>query len=92
MAVLVYVIATIGWTGANIFYDSLITSVASPGRMDFVSSLGFSLGYLGGGILFALNVWMTLQSHMFGFADASAAVRFSFLSVALKSLKLRVPM
>ena len=51
--------------------------------MDFVSALGFSLGYLGGGILFAVNVWMTLRPETFGFADAGAAVRFSFLSVGV---------
>ncbi len=82
VAIAVYVLATVGFSGGNIFYDSLITAVASDKRMDFVSALGFSLGYLGGGILFAVNVWMTLNPGMFGFADAGAAVRFSFLSVA----------
>lgn len=83
LAIAVYVLATIGFSGGNIFYDSLLTSVASEKRMDFVSALGFSLGYLGGGILFAFNVLMTLKPAMFGFADAGAAVRFSFLSVAI---------
>ncbi len=83
LAIAVYVLATIGFSGGNIFYDSLLTAVASEKRMDFVSALGFSLGYLGGGILFAFNVWMTLKPAMFGFADAGAAVRFSFLSVAI---------
>ncbi|MBW2560608.1 MAG: MFS transporter, partial [Deltaproteobacteria bacterium] len=83
LAIAVYVLATIGFSGGNIFYDSLITSVASEKRMDFVSALGFSMGYLGGGILFALNVWMTIKPETFGFADAEAAVRFSFLSVAV---------
>jgi len=83
LAIAVYVLATIGFSGGNIFYDSLLTAVASEKRMDFVSALGFSLGYLGGGILFAFNVLMTLKPAMFGFADAGAAVRFSFLSVAI---------
>lgn len=82
MAIAVYVLATVGFSGGNIFYDSLITAVSSERRMDFVSALGFSLGYLGGGILFAFNVWMTLKPATFGFADAGAAVRFAFLSVA----------
>ncbi|MBA3017680.1 MAG: MFS transporter [Desulfobacteraceae bacterium] len=81
IAVILYIFATIGFSGGNIFYDSLITSVASKKKMDFVSALGFSLGYLGGGLLFALNVWMTLRPETFGFADAGEAVRFSFLSV-----------
>ncbi|MBU4503311.1 MAG: MFS transporter [Proteobacteria bacterium] len=81
MAVILYIFATVGFSGGNVFYDSLITSVASRKKMDFVSALGFSLGYLGGGFLFALNVWMTLRPETFGFADAGEAVRFSFLSV-----------
>jgi UMF1 family MFS transporter len=82
-AILLYIFAVIGFSGGNIFYDSLITGVASEKRLDFVSSLGFALGYLGGGILFALNVWMTLKPETFGFADAGEAVKFSFLSVGI---------
>ncbi|KPK01151.1 MAG: MFS transporter [Nitrospira bacterium SG8_35_4] len=82
-AVILYVFATVGFSGGNIFYDSLITGVASGKEFDVVSSLGFSLGYLGGGLLFALNVWMTLRPEVFGFADAGEAVRFSFLSVGV---------
>ncbi len=82
-AVIFYVLATIGFLGGNIFYDSLIVSVASEKRLDFVSALGFSTGYLGGGILFGINVWMTLSPDTFGFADAGEAVRFSFLTVGI---------
>jgi len=83
VAVFLYVFAAIGFSGGNIFYDSLITLVASDKKMDMVSALGFSLGYLGGGLLFAINVWMTLSPATFGFADAGQAVRFSFLTVGL---------
>lgn len=83
LAVAVYSIAVIGFSGANIFYDSLLVDVAGEDRVDFVSALGYSLGYLGGGILFALNVAMTLEPQAFGLRDASQAVRASFLSVAV---------
>ncbi len=83
MAVILYVLANTGFAGANIFYDSLLVSVAETKKLDAVSALGFSLGYLGGGVLFALNVWMTLSPEMFGFADAAEAVRFSFLTVGI---------
>jgi len=83
LAVMLYVLATIGFSAGNIFYDSLIIGVSSKKRMDHVSALGFSLGYLGGGILFAFNVWMTLSPDTFGFADAGEAVRFSFLTVGV---------
>ncbi len=82
-AVLLYVFATIGFSGGNIFYDALIMAVAPERKMDVVSALGFSLGYLGGGILFALNVWMTLSPATFGFAGPGEAVQFSFLTVGI---------
>jgi len=82
-AVLFYVFATIGFAGGNIFYDALIVAVAPERKMDVVSALGFSLGYLGGGILFALNVWMTLSHATFGFTGPGGAVRFSFLTVGI---------
>jgi len=92
MAVMLYAFATIGFSGGNIFYDALITGVASEKKMDLVSALGFSLGYLGGGILFALNVWTTLRPETFGFRDADEAVKFSFLSVGLWWAVFSVPL
>ncbi|NPV04939.1 MAG: MFS transporter [Syntrophaceae bacterium] len=78
-----YVFAMMGFAGSIVFYDSLLTTVAAEARRDFVSSLGFSLGYLGGGLLFALNVWMTLSPAAFGLPDSGGAVKISFLSVGL---------
>ena len=82
-AVLIYVLAIIGFSGGNVFYDSLLVSVAPPEKKDFVSAFGFSLGYLGGGILFAINVFMTLKPRLFGLANVAEAVKVSFLSVAV---------
>lgn len=82
-AVLIYVLAIIGFSGGNVFYDSLLVSVAPPEKKDLVSAFGFSLGYLGGGILFAVNVFMTLKPGLFGLASVSEAVRVAFLSVAV---------
>jgi MFS transporter, UMF1 family len=82
-ALLSYGTAYIGFAGAIIFYDALLPQVASTERLDQVSSLGYSLGYLGGGLLLLLNVAMTLKPHLFGIADAGWAVRLSFASVAV---------
>ena len=60
MAIFVYVMGIIGFSGANTFYDSLLPSVTTEKNIDRVSGLGFGMGYLGGGVLFALNVAMTL--------------------------------
>lgn len=83
IAVLIYIVGIIGFSGGNVFYDSLLISVAPSGKEDMVSALGFGLGYLGGGLLFACNVLMTLKPAWFGLTDAATAVRISFLSVAL---------
>ena len=83
LAVFVYVMGLIGFSGANVFYDSLLPSVAGEDRIDFVSSLGYSMGYLGGGVLFLINVLMTLMPHKFGLPDATAAVRIAFVSVGI---------
>lgn len=82
-AIALYIFATIGFSGGNIFYDALIVNVAPKEQMDSVSALGFALGYLGGGLLFALNITMTLTPRTFGLNDASEAVRLSFISVAV---------
>jgi len=83
IAVLIYVTATIGFSSANSFYDSLLISVASDTDSDFVSAFGFSLGYLGGGVLLAVNVAMVLNPGFFGLSDSAHAVRVSFITVAI---------
>jgi len=83
LAVVFYVTAAVGFSGGNIFYDSLITGVASEKKVDFVSSLGFSLGYIGGGLLFLVNVVMYLKPELFGIPDGATAIRIAFLSVAV---------
>jgi UMF1 family MFS transporter len=83
IAVLIYAAAAIGFSAANSFYDSLLVDVAPEGRSDFVSAFGFACGYLGGGVLFAVNVAMTLHPGWFGLAGPEEAVRISFITVAL---------
>ena len=83
MAIFVYVMGNIGFAGANIFYDSLLPSVADDSEADRVSSLGFALGYLGGGILFLVNVLMYLKPELFGLADGVMGIRVSFITVGI---------
>ena len=78
-----FAMAAIGANAANIFYDALLLDVAEPKDYDRVSALGYSLGYLGGGLLFAFNVLLTLKPQWFGLDDAAEAVRVSFISVAV---------
>lgn len=82
LAAVLYVLSMVGFSGSNIFYDALLPAVANETELDQVSSLGYSLGYLGGGLLLAVNVLMTMHPDWFGFADAITVVRISFLMVA----------
>lgn len=83
LALALYLAATLGFMGSNIFYDALLIDVAEESKRDWVSALGYGLGYLGGGALFALNVAMTQWPEAFGLADRAAAVRASFVCVAI---------
>ncbi|MBL7006468.1 MAG: MFS transporter [Spirochaetia bacterium] len=83
LAILFYITGTVGFSGANIFYDALLPGIASEKKVDYASSLGFGLGYIGGGLLFLINVVMYLKPSLFGIADDVTAIRIAFLTVAI---------
>ena len=77
LASILFVLARIGFTGANVFYDALLPHVAAPEDQDRVSTRGYAMGYLGGGLLLAINV------AMIQFLPGTWGPRLSFLSVAI---------
>jgi len=79
MALAIYLCGLLGFSGSNIFYDALLVDIAAPAEYERVSAFGYALGYLGGGLLFALCV----VSMLFGFAGPVDVIQFSFLGVAL---------
>jgi UMF1 family MFS transporter len=81
-ALLFYGLGMVGFSVGMVFYDSLLPSVTLPHRFERVSAFAVGMGYLGGGSLFGLSVLMTQQPAWFGLADATAAVKLSFLLVA----------
>lgn len=89
IASLFVILGRIGFSGANVFYDALLPHVAREEDQDSVSTRGFALGYLGGGILLAINVamFMLIPDTWFDFAG----IRLSFLSVALWWLIFSIP-
>jgi UMF1 family MFS transporter len=91
-AATLFVVAGLGFGGGNTFYDALLVNVCREDQVDRVSSLGYALGYLGGGILFALNVVMTLRPELFGLSGPADAVRLSFLTAALWWALFSVPL
>ena len=90
-AAALFLVASLGFWGSIVFSDSLLLHVAEPAEYDLVSGFGYALGYLGGGLLFSINVFMTLSPGTFGLADAAEAVRWSFVSVGAWWLVFALP-
>lgn len=78
-----FVLAYIGFSASIIFYDSLLPHVSRPDDIDRVSSKGFAVGYLGGGLLLAVNLAWIMKPHVFMMKDTEVASRIAFLSVAV---------
>ena len=83
LAAVLFGVGNIGFTASLTFYDSLLPHIAPPDEIDRVSTAGYALGYLGGGLLLALNVAWILSPATFGLRDAGQASRLSFFSVAV---------
>src|SRR5207237_928083 len=81
-AVACYVLASIAYFWGNVFGDSMLVSVAPPGKLDRTSAIGYFAGYLGGGIFLALGVAMTLKPQWFGLASAAEAVQLLLVLAA----------
>jgi UMF1 family MFS transporter len=82
-ASVVFILGNIGFAGANVFYESLLPSLVSDDELDRVSTAGYAIGYIGGGVLLALNLAWILKPELFGFSGADEASRASFVSVAV---------
>ena len=91
-AALLFIVVNIGVSGSFVFYDSLLPHIAGPDEMDRVSSAGYALGYVGGGLLLALNLAWILKPSLFGLPDAGVASRLSFLSVAVWWVLFSIPL
>ena len=83
LALILFIIGNVGVAGSIVFYESLLPHIARGEELDRVSTAGYAIGYLGGGILLALNLAMIQQPQWFGIPDAGVATRLSFLSVAV---------
>lgn len=83
LASVLYVLGEVGFSGSIVFYDSLLPHVAKAEDIDYVSSKGYAMGYLGGGILLAINIAMILFWDKLGLSSAEMASRLSFLSVGI---------
>jgi len=80
---ILFILGNIGFAGANIFYESLLPHIAKKGDIDQISTRGYALGYLGGGILLIINVLWFMNPYWFFMPGTGFALRASFFSVAV---------
>ena len=92
VAICFFVLASIGFSGSIIFNDALLTDVTEEKNYDHVSAFGYAMGYLGGGLLFTINVIMVSKPAWFGFSSIDDAVRFSFITVAIWWFLFSIPL
>ncbi|HVG54552.1 MAG TPA: MFS transporter [Vicinamibacterales bacterium] len=82
-AAALFMIANIGVAGSLVFYDSLLPHIAAPEEIDRVSTAGYAIGYIGGGLLLLLNLAWIQSPTTFGLPDQAAAIKLTFVSVAV---------
>ena len=100
LASILFVVANIGANGSFVFYDALLPHIARDDEIDRVSTAGYALGYLGGGLLLALNLAWILKPGWFGLpsgenlseSQATLPTRLAFLSVAIWWLVFSIPL
>lgn len=88
LASLFFVFGNIGFSGSLVYYDALLPHVARSEEMDEVSSRGFAMGYIGGGLLLAINLGMIMIVPTFYPAEMKGEIttlmtRLSFVTVAV---------
>ena len=83
LASALFFIGNIGVSGSLVFYDSLLPHVAKASDTDRVSSAGYAMGYLSGGVMLLVNLAWILSPATFGFADSAAATKAAFVAVAI---------
>ena len=83
VAVACYILAVVGFAGSNSVYDALLVDVSPSSHFDRISALGYALGYLGGALLFTVNVIMVSKPAAFGLASEVEAIRLAFLMVSV---------
>jgi UMF1 family MFS transporter len=99
-AAVLFIIANIAVNASYVCYDSFLPHLAAPDEMDRVSTAGYALGYVGGGLLLALNLAWIQQPQLFGLphgesltpSQATLPTRLAFLSVAVWWLLFSIPL
>jgi UMF1 family MFS transporter len=83
LAAVLFILGNVGASASIVFYNSLLPHIATPAEVDRVSTAGFALGYVSGGLLLAVNLLMIQRPALFGIPDPATATRLCFLTVAV---------
>lgn len=91
LAFALFVLASVGAQGSRVFYEALLPHLAGDNDVDRVSTAGYAMGYVGGGLLLALNLAWIQRPQWFGLPSgpgltpeqATLPVRLAFVSVAV---------
>ncbi|WDH97957.1 MFS transporter [Paenibacillus urinalis] len=89
---ILFIIATLGFSGGNTFYDSMLRDIAPPQDRDMLSARGYMFGYIGGGLLLLVHVVMIQGWESIGFTSQIQAMQLVFLTSGLWWLLFAIPL
>lgn len=92
LAGMIFVVANFAFHVGIIFYEALLPHIADEESLHTISSSGYALGYLGGGVLLAINLLWIMKWEMFGLPSAEAGIKLSFVSVGVVWLLFSIPL
>lgn len=92
LASILYIGGSIGFSAGNTFYDAMLTELVPEHERDMVSSKGYAYGYIGGGLLLAVNIAMIEGWEALGFPDKTTATQVVFITVGLWWLLFSIPL
>ena len=86
-----FILANIGFAGGNVYYNAFLPEISTERNIGRISGLGWGLGYIGGGILLAMNLIMLKYPSWLGLPQGFFTVQDCFLSVAFWWLIFSIP-
>ena len=92
LALTFFVIANYCFCVAQIPYDMILTKISTPNNFSIISNQGYAWGYFGGGLLFIVNAFMSINPSAFGLVSQAEAIRVSFLMVSVWWLIFLMPL
>ncbi|MBC7534026.1 MAG: MFS transporter [Oligoflexus sp.] len=92
VAGMIFVITNFSFHVGTIFYEALLPHIADEDSLHTLSNSGYALGYLGGGIVLALNLLFITKYEMFGLPNTEAGIKLSFISVGIVWILFSIPL